>query len=504
MTDTQGSVEELRLKLEKQKLLERQLELKQGLPHLYGFKWYKWAREFFESENHYNFLCAANQISKSSTQIRKAIHWSTETTIWPRLWRHNPLQFWYLYPSKDVATVEFLKKWVPQFLPKNRFKDDAKYGWKEEWSAKKIFAIHFNTGVSIYFKTYGQAIEDLQTGTVDAIFCDEELPEELYSELNMRIAATDGYFHMVFTATIGQEMWRCTMEEKGRDELFKDAYKRQVSMYECLYYEDGTPSHWTKERIQRVINSCKSEAEVQRRVFGRFVVDGNLKYPSFTKSRNLLKDPPPVPQGWLIYAGVDIGSGGTESHPAAIAFIAVRPDFKYGRVFKGWRGDGVVTTSGDVLKKYQEMRGKLQMTAQYYDWQAKDFWTISSRVGEVFLPAEKSHDIGEDVINVLFKNKMLDIDDIPELKPLVTELVTLKKSTEKRKAKDDAIDAMRYGITRIPWDWSAISSEIIDLMKDERKILTEMDERRGQTIDENLSVFDVEEELDEWSEIMES
>jgi phage terminase large subunit-like protein len=502
VTTPQGSVDELKLKLEKKKLLEKKLERIQGLPHLYGFKWYKWAREFFESRNHYNFLCAANQISKSSTQIRKAIHWATDKKLWKELWRADPLQFWYLYPNKDVATIEFQKKWIPQFLPKGKFKDDPVYGWKEEYNSKKIFALHFKSGVSIYFKTYGQEVQDLQTGTVDAIFCDEELPEELYSELNMRIAATDGYIHNVFTATIGQEYLRCTMEEKGRDELFKDAFKQQVSMFDCLTYEDGTPSHWTRERIQRVMNSCKSEAEVQRRVFGRFVVDGNLKYPSFTKTRNLLRDPDPPPEGWLIYSGVDIGSGGTDAHPSAIAFIAVRPDFRYGRVFRGWRGDGVVTTSGDVLTKYRELRAGLKMTAQYYDWQAKDFWTISSRVGETFLPAEKSHDIGEDVINVLFKNKMLDIDDVPELKALVTELITLKKTTEKRRAKDDFIDAMRYGITKIPWDFEAITGEVIRIEKE--RVLTEDQARRGQSLDDQLEVFAVEQELDEANELMES
>lgn len=503
----QGSVDELRLKLEKQKLLEKKLELINGLPHLYGWNWYKWAWDFFQSTNHYNFLCAANQISKSSTQIRKAIDWATDKSKWPTLWRSQPLQFWYLYPNASTATIEYEKKWVPHFLPRGRYKDHPTYGWRHEYKNKSIFAIHFNSGVSIYFKTYGQDVQDLQTGTVDAIFCDEELPEELFSELNSRILATDGYFHMVFTATLGQEMWRCTMEEIGtKDEMFKGAFKRQVSMYQCLNYMDGTQSHWTLERIERAKNSCKSDAEVQRRVNGRFVVDGNLKYGSFSKSRNLNREITPIPPGWLIYGGVDIGSGGKEAHPAAIAFVAVRPDFRKARVFKGIRMDGILTTSGDILQKYMELRGKMQMTGQFYDWQAKDFWTIASRIGESFLPAEKSHDIGEQFINVLFKNQMLEIDDIPELKPLVTELLSLKKDTDKKKAKDDFLDACRYAITRIPWDWEAITGKPLALEPEFRHI-SDDEMRRGespQQLEEQLSAFDPEEELDAWQELMES
>jgi phage terminase large subunit-like protein len=419
----------------------------------------------------------------------------------------EPLQFWYLYPTKEVATIEFEKKWVPQFLPRNEYKNHPTYGWEEEYKNKYISAIHFNTGVSVYFKTYGQDVTDLQTGTVDAIFCDEELPEELYSELNMRISATDGYFHMVFTATLGQEIWRCTMEESGKDEQFKGALKLQISMYECLIYEDGTLSHWTVERIERVKNSCKSDAEIQRRVYGRFVIDGNLKYPAFSRARNINRDVKPPPDWYIFYSGTDIGSGGKEAHPAAITFVAVRPDFKYGRVFKGWRGDGITTTNGDILQKHTEMRGNLPIAAAYYDWQSKDFFVIAARIGEAFTPADKSHDVGESILNVLFKNKMLDIDDIPELKPLVTEIVTLKKDTPKTKAKDDFCDALRYNVTKIPWDFNAITGEKLDLGPLKPEMSAEERYRRGideQSLEDQLNQFDPDEELDAWDELMES
>lgn len=498
---------EFELKLERQKLLETKLDHHKSLPHLYGWKWYPWARTFFESTNHYNFLVAANQISKSSTQIRKCIHWATERSLWRKLWRSDPLQFWYMYPTKDVATIEFEKKWIPQFLPKNEYKNHPDYGWKEEYKNKYIHALHFNTGVSIYFKTYGQDVTDLQTGTVDAIFNDEELPEELYSELNMRISATDGYFHMVFTATLGQEIWRCTMEETGKDEQFKDALKLQVSMYDCLQYEDATPSHWTLERIERVKNSCKSEAEIQRRVYGKFVVDGNLKYPAFSRARNINRDVKPPPDWYVFYSGTDIGSGGAQAHPAAITFVAVRPDFKYGRVFQGWRGDGVTTTNGDILQKHTEMKGNLPLTAAFYDWQSKDFFVIASRIGQNFTPADKSHDTGESILNVLFKNKMLDIDDIMELKPLITELVTLKKDTPKTKAKDDFVDALRYNVTKIPWDFNAITGQKLDLGPTRAEMNAEERMRRGieeQELLDQLNPFDPDEELDAWDELMES
>ena len=136
-------------KIERIKMLERQQELKEGLPFLYGWKHYGWSRKFFESTNHENFLVAANQVGKSSANIRKCIHWATEKSLWPELWNTallgTPNQFWYFYPTRDVATIEFKTKWS-LFLPKGKFKNDPKYGWPEEMDRKQIIAIHFNSG----------------------------------------------------------------------------------------------------------------------------------------------------------------------------------------------------------------------------------------------------------------------------------------------------------------------------------------------------------------------
>lgn len=715
-------------KLEYLKALEAKLDLQQNLPHLYGWKWYKWARAFFDSTNRYNFLVASNQCSKSSTQIRKCIHWATEPEMW-KIWPTRPSQFWYFYPSYSVITSEIEEKWIKEFLPRGKYKDDPKYGWEYVKKATLgLHAIKFKSGVTVYFKSYEQSTTNLQTSSVHALFCfpkgtkvvtangiksieaidaedtvlseagwrrvvrvykqeaevltkrlslvrfvnatgnhpyftynrgwvdfadlqpgdvcavlplwsliekwcsltarftsaiqsmktsvvgsilravaitpfmwlfgksktkdrskkvsssttrtstlwttafliwrclheqntreftkkrngevrkptplsassveailfpdhlrtmshgivprfvekflntstsawlvrrlswasrrrlsasvlrvvqtktstvynlavedshtyfaggllvhncDEELPAELFSELNARIssASIQGHFHMVFTATLGQSFWRETMEEKGDAERFKNAFKLNVTLYDCLEYDDGSKSLWTKKIINDIKASCKSEAEIQRRVYGRFVVDDDLKYQEFVRARHLVKGHP-LPKSWLIFVGVDLGSGGTRNHPAAITFIGVRPDFKEARVFLGWRGDNISTTAGDVLQQFQRMKARMKPVAQYYDWAAKDFHTMASRVGEPFQAAEKGHELGEQVLNVLFKNDMLKIYDTPELQKLANEFEVVRRSQDKTKAKDDFIDSLRYAVTKIPWDFTDLS-----------------------------------------------
>ena len=449
------------------------VRLKEGLPHIYRYKWYPWARRSYESVSKIHLLCAANQVSKSSTQIRKCINWATDKTLWPKLWNHDPVQFWYLYPTSKQVNSEFETKWK-QFLPKGEFKNDPLYGWHEEKYHGDIVAIHFNSGVHVYFKTYSQNAASLQSGTCDAIFCDEELPVHLFSELIFRISASDGYFHMVFTATLGQDFWRCAMEvndlAEGEVETLPEAEKICVSLYECQEYEDGTASHWTPNKIKQVEARCATHSEVLRRVMGRFVLDkGQLKYPEFDLKRHM-KIAHHIPKSWLVYGGVDVGGGdGNEkpeiegktkknkAHPAAILFVAVRPDYRQGRVFLGWRGDDIVTTAGDVYLKFKEIEkaNGLNVVEKVYDWGSKDFDTIATRNGDYFEPANKSHDIGEGQVNVLFKNDMLYLYDHPEVQKLGKELSTLRNKGKKQ--KNDLADTLRYIVCKIPWDYSAIT-----------------------------------------------
>lgn len=455
------SKDELSLKLERIRLLEEKKKLKAGLPHLYGYKMYQWSRLFFESTNRFNFLSAANQIGKSSISIRKAIHWCTEPNLWASLWPgKTPSYFFYLYPSKELASREFSHKWVKEFLPRNEFKDHPQYGWKEEKKNNVIQAVHFNTGCSIIFLSYAMSAEDLQAASPAAIFADEEIPVAIFPELIMRLEATRGYFHLVATPTLGQEFFKEIFEKKRMPE----ALALTVSMYQCLTYEDGTPGMYSIKDVKERESRLGTQAEIDMRVHGKFSKAEGLKYPSFT-TLNCVQPMDSVPSNWLWFSGVDIGSGGL-NHPAAICFVAVSPDFKRGRVVECWRGSHLeITTSEDILHKYLFMRGDRKMTGEFYDWSAKDFHTIAMRAGIPMQPAEKGHDLGENLINTLFKNGMLTIDDNETNQDLINELLNNRNDTKKRHAKDDAIDSLRYSVTKIPWDFSAIRGEVKKVIK---------------------------------------
>jgi len=502
------------LKLERMKLLEKRLALQRELPHLYAHKKYPWQRKFYDSVNPMNLLTAANQIGKSSINIIKAIDWATDKSKWKKLWplkiKHpddTPGQFWYLYPDLKLATVEYHEKWVKEFLPKGAMKDDPIYGWHPKFNAsKQIEEIRFNSGVTIYFKTYSQNPSSLQSGTVYAIFCDEELPFSLYDEIKARISAVDGYFHLVFTATLNQDEWRRAMEpEEGETETFPEALKLQISLYDCRQYEDGSQSDWTDERIQSKIDGCSSETEVNRRIHGKFVSELNRKYQFEFSLNTITQEQSKIKKDWAIYTGVDIGSGGKDGHPASIVFVAVSPDYTLGEVFYGKRLDFEVvhknTTAGDILEEYLKMKEGYEnrIIEQRYDYAARDFKTLADRIGENFLPANKRHDEGEDILNTLFRYMALSIHhDAHDLLKLCTELKSLKKDTDKRAAKDDYTDALRYACVGIPWDLDKIKVKKFEKPKPP---LTDLDYRRGLDIDERGKVNDdIVNEISFWND----
>ncbi len=472
--------------------LRAEVRLKEGLPHLHGYKFYKWSREFFESRSKYNLVCAGNQLGKSTTMIRKCVHWATAKDLWSELWGTSPRIFLYLYPTQEVAAVEVYKKWIPEILPANDYKTSEEFGWElETGKDKTVSAIHFRSGVSVYFKTYSQSVQHLQTVSAHGVFTDEELPEDLFPELRFRLAATNGYFCSAFTATLGQEYWRAMIEEPQARKPIVTARTWQVSMFDCQYYEDGSASSWTTKRIAEEIAACPTEKEVFKRVYGKFVKADDLRYPSFDRRRNV-KAASSVPGDWIKYSGVDIGSGVGKGHPSAIAMLAVRPDFRYGRIFRGWRGDGVLTTAGDVFLKYLELRGDCRFAGQYYDYSCKDFQTIANRNNEAFTPADKRSEYGDGLLNTLFKHGMLVIDDVPELYPLVVEFESVSTRTTKTTAKDDYCDAARYSISSVPWDLSALVSGVDMVGKPVLTARTLEDERRKYAVGDLNEVSDNE------------
>jgi len=484
-------------KLEKIRLLEEKKKLREGLPHLYGRKLFQWQRDYVEAvpKHRHRFLSASNQSGKSSISVIDCIDKATNEKLWKQLWNGKPNYFMYFYPSLRLATREFDTKWIPEFLPRGEFKEHPQYGWEAEYKAGEIKALHFKNGISVLFMAYSQAAIDLQAASPSAIYIDEEPPCEIMDELLMRIEGPrKGYFSAVMTPTQGQQYFQDIFQRKR----MPSAFVQTVSMYKCLQYEDGTPGPFTVADIKFRESLLATKAQIDMRIHGKFVKAEGLLLPTFDKD-TCMREPLPVPSDSIWYSGVDVGGGGA-SHPASICFVAVAPDFKSGRVIESWRGSPhEVTTSEDILKRYIAMRGERNMAGEFYDWASKDFHTIAMRAGVPMQPADKNQATGYNLMGTLFKNGMLTIDDTEMNQDLVQELLNAKVDTPKRHAHDDAIDGLRFAISRCPWDFSGIKGKpVLETKK------VQLDPRmEAMQMDKLLNKDEIEAEIQAWNDIME-
>lgn len=327
--------------------------------------------------------------------------------------------------------------------------------------------------------------------------CDEELPIELWDELLLRLTRTHGIMNCVFTPTLNQPFWQKAIET---NEVLKDALKLQVSMYDCLKYEDGSPNPTlTESDIQEVIRKCSSETEVLRRVFGKFVTEVGRTFFAFSFDKNFKKLINYSKH--FVYASVDYGSGGTGGHPAAIVFIAVDAEFKTGQVIKAWRGDGIQTTAGDVYDKYRELSKDYTIVQACYDPAAADFGTIAERNGTAFTKANKARTDGEKIVNTLFRYEMLSLaEDDGEISKLGAELGHIMDSnarTKSSKKHDDLADALRYLCMLIPWNFVGLSEKFEMKVDTETRPLTEAEFKVQQIKDRR---GEIDEPKDEWQE----
>jgi len=102
---------------------------------------------------------------------------------------------------------------------------------------------------------------------------------------------------------------------------------------------------------------------------------------------------------------------------------------------------------------------------------------------------------------------MLHIYDSPELMKLANELATLDTFVDKRHAKDDFCDALRYAAIQIPWDFSKFDGDnkVIEETEDAKQLRERREHHDGKSRgpEEEAANWDIEEELNEWSSYLE-
>ena len=184
--------------------------------------------------------------------------------------------------------------------------------------------------------------------------------------------------------------------------------------------------------------------------------------------------------------------------------LAVNPEFNRGLVVRTWRGDYEETTAADILAKYKDLTTNIVITQACYDYQSREFGLISSRMGEVFLPADKEREGGTQILNTLFQSRALLVaHGVYDNQKLVTELMSVPLGEKSRKYQDDLTDALRYVVKLVPWDFNSINPQQPSADKAEVKEKEIYDERRRHFFEEKQSDQwrDFRDEIEAWNEL---
>lgn len=166
---------------------------------------------------------------------------------------------------------------------------------------------------TMYFRSYEQGRENLQSLTADYVYCDEEPPQDVYAELMSRLNATGGHFAMAFTPLKGltplvQEYWNHDNPDK---------FLTCMNIYEV--------DHIAKfpEKIARIKSSFSglSESEREARMMGIPAMGSGTVYP--VSDESITYEAFEIPKTWRRIAGLDFGRG---EHPIACVWIAFDPE----------------------------------------------------------------------------------------------------------------------------------------------------------------------------------
>lgn len=105
-------------------------------------------------------------------------------------------------------------------------------------------------------------------------------------------------------------------------------------------------------------------------------------------------------------------------------------------------------TQGDLLDEFKSNFMKYN-AYNSFDYHATDFGELANRESIPFNKAEKSHEIGVELLNTVFKSGQLKIftgEGSGSNHQLITELNSIDVDTPKTRRVDDAADALRYAI----------------------------------------------------------
>lgn len=315
--------------LHKLKEIDEALALKRQENQFLFYKPYPKQLEFHAAgEYRERLLIAGNQLGKTFSAGNEYAYHATGCypDWWPGYKFPKPIIGWAAGVSLEGVRDGLQKILLGQIgqegtgtIPKSRILqiarkvnnsvDFIRVRWGSEQGSKESF---------ISIKSYDQGREKFQAASINLGWCDEEPPEDVYSELITRTNATKGKIFITFTPLKG-------VTSVVRRFLFDKNEDRHVTQMTI----DDAP-HIEESEKQKIINSYLPH-ERDARTKGVPVLGSGLVYP--IEQSLITVSPFPIPNYWKRNYALDFGW----EHPFAAVEICHDPDNDVIYVTKAFR-----------------------------------------------------------------------------------------------------------------------------------------------------------------------
>lgn len=172
--------------------------------------------------------------------------------------------------QRDVAQQKILsylsKDWIAEIVMQSGKKDSPETGVIDQIVVKNVFG-----GLSrLGFKSADQGREKFQGASLDFVWFDEEPPEDVYRECQMRVLDKKGDIFGTMTPLKGQT-W-------VYDEIYLNKGQSPEVWYEQMEWADNP--YLDEKEVEMLSNSLSDDVKDSRR-YGRFKTYNGLVYPEF-------------------------------------------------------------------------------------------------------------------------------------------------------------------------------------------------------------------------------
>lgn len=372
--------------------------------------------------------------------------------------------------QKEVAQAKILK-----YLPKNSIVDivmsEGKKSNPENGVIECIIIKNkFNNLSKIWFKSCEEGREKFQGASLDFVWFDEEPPEDIYHECQMRILDKNG------------EIFGTMTPLKGLTFIYNEIYLNSKNDPEVFYifisWEDNP--YLNKKEIIR-LSASMSKDEIESRRYGKFsLIDAGLIYSEFDENLHVIP-PFKVPEDWYDKISIDPGF----NNPLSCHWYARDYD---GNVF-------VIAEHYEQNKTIEYHSNKIKKISNHLNWKinpngmyetiidsAANQKTLSSpkSVAELFYENGilTNTGVNKDVLTGISKVKTFLKNSLGETKlyifstctNLIREIKTYRwnGSDSPLKKDDHALDELRYYISSLD---NTVKKVKTSIQKDKEKLI---------------------------------